>query len=68
MGPTANLPPPALTTPGPEIDQILTGATLDYRPQPGRTSPALRSDIAVKPSGKGGSAGWRHGRTSDENM
>jgi hypothetical protein len=42
---------------------ILTVAILDYRPKPGRTSPALGwSVITVKPSGTGGS--WQGGATA----
>ncbi len=54
-----NLPPPALST-AQDRKPIgnPTGASPDFGPQPGRTSPALGwSVIAVKPSGGGGRQG-----------
>ncbi len=68
-GLTANPPPPALSTARDrKLIHNLTDATPDFVPQPSRTSPALGwSIIAVKPSRRGGSAGWRRSWTSDEN-
>jgi hypothetical protein len=45
----------------------MTGAAPDCRPQPGQTSPALGwFVIAIKPSGRDGSEGWRGSQTYDK--
>ncbi len=69
-GSTENLPPSALyTAQDRKLIEILTGDTPDCRPKPAQTSPALGWSVtAVKPRGKGRSAGWRRGQTSDQKV